>query len=65
MVRVIDLLCYFTQVPEISNFVDVFTVYPTRGMLYVPVLKSCISYFGEFSRYMNSYVSGSTTYSHF
>ena len=32
---------------------------------YVTVLKSYISYFGKFSQYMNSYVSGPTTYSHF
>jgi hypothetical protein len=37
-----------------------------RGMLYGTVLKSHISYFGKFSRYMNSYyVSVPTTYSHF
>jgi hypothetical protein len=35
------------------------------GMLYVTVLKSYISYIGKFSRYMNSYVSGPTTYSHY
>jgi hypothetical protein len=34
-------------------------------MLYVTLLKSYISYFHKFSRYMNSYVSGPTTYSHF
>jgi hypothetical protein len=35
------------------------------GKLYVTVLKSYISYFGKFSPYTNSYVSGPTTYSHF
>jgi len=34
-------------------------------MLYVTLLKSYVSYFCKFSQYMNSYVSGPTTYSHF
>ncbi len=59
--------CWKSWGPDIDFFCwGVFFPLLTRwGMLYVTILKSYISYFGKFSRYMNSWVSGPTTYSHF